>query len=293
MDPEWLEDRKAEVKKLKVEAWRQERSQLRQQLSSCIRCTQKDMPCEYNPGSAALVCVRCTRAGEKYCIREEHLNPTDPTSAVIHIASSSYDEDEAEIRDILTEYREGLVQTQPGVWATRKTVEKAALPQWLGNYHIPLRSRRFSQLTESSYESSADSADYSVSFDDDEEDYPFDTARTWRDILPHRRNLSEAGELKIVRELHAIKTGEKPDSDGRTSTMQPGHMYGGHGQAHGGNEGEGGSVEHLELFLKFKSRHLPRVGYQKRQNHLGEVPTSTHLRGHKETSVDRREEEDG
>lgn len=123
----------------------------------CLRCDYKGMVCHFivasGRGEVNTTCVRCTRAGEKYCIKQTMIGPEgDPNSRLVYVDQGVVIDDVGEFEDLVQTYvGEATVQAQPGVWICGTESNNSVLPRYR------------------SYKA-------------------FQPLRTWKDVLPHDRN---------------------------------------------------------------------------------------------------------
>jgi hypothetical protein len=124
---------------------------------SCLRCDHKGMVCQFivasGRGEVNMTCIRCARAGEKYCIKQTMIGPEgDSNNRLVYVDKGVVIDDVQEFEDLVAMYvGEQMLQAQPGVWICETEAKNFVLPRY--------RSYK-----------------------------PFRPLRTWKDVLPHDGN---------------------------------------------------------------------------------------------------------
>ncbi|KAI1878232.1 hypothetical protein JX265_002600 [Neoarthrinium moseri] len=236
------ENKTAKAKRAKLITWLAGREQVKETLSCCFRCKYKNMPCEYSLASeGVLVCRRCKRAGEKYCIKER-LIPFDDleasSMAIVQVdgPASQDEESSAEIRDLIDSYiGEQMVQAQPGLWVSVATAEHSmALPN----------------------------------------------AAPWRAALPHDRNMSETAQRKLKAQVNALKIEEEVQQELRVEKRQRARQerleMAERGETEFNEEEDDNDDDDEEVrynrdgMTELEKMHMPRLGYRPRAKNMCE-----------------------
>ncbi|KAI0128463.1 hypothetical protein BJ170DRAFT_329841 [Xylariales sp. AK1849] len=241
------------IKKKATADWREKIEEARARLGECIRCEYKASPCIWDTKKGTLSCVRCTRAGEKYCFKKK---VDESNQRFIFVEKDVVIDDEAEFQDMIEAHMgKQVICVQPGVLTCSSDAQNVVLPLWHENDKIPA-DRTAAWKSKWEPESEAEQKERQAAQRGELGSEAYDSPRTWRDALPDARNLSDIAEGESRAKLKKSQVAEAVEYSMRVEKARE----------------NGAELDPLEHGIsELEIRHFPRQGYVRRERHLVEV----------------------